>query len=91
MRKTEEYVPLIQHGVPVPERERETTRYTRKMPDGALAQLAQRMKPGDSVVLPAGSKGKLKSLMEERGLKTTSRLLAPVDEARVWVLPFGEA
>jgi len=56
------------------------------MPEGTLEELARKMKPGDSVVVPAGSTGKLKTLVEDRGLTITSRVLAPIKEARVWVI-----
>jgi hypothetical protein len=37
--------------------ETKTTVYTRKVPEGTPDKLADHVKPGDSVVIPAGSKG----------------------------------
>ena len=85
-RKTETYQPRIERDVPVPDREQEEIVVPRRMPEGTLEQLAKKMKPGESVLIPAGSKGKFKRLVELQGFTTTSRIYSKIEEARVWII-----
>ena len=84
MRKTEEYVPKIEDGIPIPKRA--TAVYTKKIADGELIRITEQIKPGQSVVLPVGSIGKFKKLIEGRGLKTVSQRAQSDSEGRVWAL-----
>jgi hypothetical protein len=50
------------------------TSYDTKMPSGALFEIAKRIKPGQYVEnLSAGSLGKLRKQIEERGLNVITR------------------
>jgi hypothetical protein len=95
--KVKQYVPAIEDGVVIPEPA--ATVYTRKIVDGELQRIANQIKPGQSVVLPAGSAGKFRKIVKDRGLETFSKSVlrgrskipytyTETDgEARVWVLP----
>jgi hypothetical protein len=89
----ETYIPTIDDGVPIPERS--ATVYTRKIAGGELIRIAERIKPGmlanrgvdgQSVVLPAGSIGKFKKIVEKRGFRTLCYISQSDTEARVWVI-----
>jgi len=84
MKKIEEYVPLIEDGIPIPKRIR--TVYTRKIVAGELMRIAEQIKPGQSVVLPAGSIGKFRRIVKSRGLHTVCYIGQSDPEARVWVI-----
>ncbi len=82
--KVKQYIPKVQDDIPVPQRSRNA--YTKKMVDGELLRIAREMKPGQSVVLPAGSIGKFKAAVKLRDLKTVCFIRQCDDEARVWVV-----
>ena len=82
-KKLEEYVPVIEDGIPIPEPP--ATRYTRKIIGGELMRIAEQIKPGQSVILPAGSIGKFKKIVKSRGLHTVCFIGQSDTEARVWV------
>jgi hypothetical protein len=84
MRKTEEYVPLVEDGIPIPKRAKAV--YTKKIVEGELMRIADQIRPGQSVVLPGGSIGKFKRRVHTRDLKTVSRRASTGAEGRVWVL-----
>jgi hypothetical protein len=84
MKKVEEYVPKIEDDIPIPERT--TTVYTRKIVAGELIRIAEKIKPAQSVVLPAGSIGKFRKIVRSRGLKTICFIGQSDTEARVWVV-----
>ena len=67
MKKTvDSYELEIQDGDPP---DQDKTSYDTKMPSGALFEIARRIKPGQYVEnLSAGSLGKLRRQIEERGL-----------------------
>ncbi|MGB7718751.1 MAG: hypothetical protein WBL65_02555, partial [Bryobacteraceae bacterium] len=71
-------------GIPIPKRA--TAVYTKKIADGELIRITEQIKPGQSVVLPVGSIGKFKKLIEGRGLKTVSQRAQSDSEGRVWAL-----
>jgi hypothetical protein len=92
--RVEHYVPTIEDGIPIPERA--ATVYTRKIFDGELQRIASQIKPGQSVVLPAGSLSKFRKIVEESGFKTFCKTVSRNGskitymnndgEARVWIL-----
>jgi hypothetical protein len=84
----ETYVPKIEDGVPMPEPE--ATVYTRKIAGGELIRIAEKIKPKQSVVLPAGSIGKFKKIVKSRGLETVCFIGQSDTEARVWVVKTKE-
>ena len=88
MKKVEDYVPLIEDGIPIPERN--PTVYTRKIVAGELIRIAEQIKAGQSVVLPAGSIGKFKQIVKSRGLLTVCYIGKSDTEARVWVTSPGQ-
>jgi hypothetical protein len=70
-KKTEEYDLYIKNGYPPPKAK---TRYDTRLPDGALPHIGKRIKPGQYVEnLSAGSAGKLRGFVEERGLMAIQR------------------
>lgn len=88
MKKVEDYVPLIEDGIPVPERI--PTVYTRKIVAGELMRIGEQIRPGQSVVLPAGSIGKFRKIVKSRGLLTVCFIGQSDTEARVWVMAPGQ-
>src|SRR5689334_14741526 len=71
-KQTEEYGLMIEDGDPPP---RGKTKYLAKLPDGALSDLAKRIRPGQYVAnLSAGSLGKLAGMIEDRGLRVVRRI-----------------
>ena len=89
----ESYVPRIEDGIPIPDPQ--DTVYTRKIVSGELVRIAEKIKPGtlakravdgQSVVLPVGSIGKFKRIVQSRGLKTVCFVRQSDTEARVWVV-----
>jgi hypothetical protein len=69
--KIDQYVLEIKDGWPP---KRCKTKYDAKMPNGALIEIAARIKPGQHVEdMSAGSAGKLAKLLEPRGLVALSR------------------
>jgi hypothetical protein len=84
MKKIEWYVPPIEDGIPIPKHV--PTVYTRKIVAGELMRIAEKIKPGQSVVLPAGSIGKFKKIVKSRGLLTVCYIGQSDPEARVWVI-----
>ena len=84
-RKTAEYVPVIKRGVPIPARAK--GRYTERISEGKLIEIAQRIQVSDCVHLPNGSVGKFRNLLKARGLKIRKVLDGPEPRARVWVIP----
>jgi len=71
-RQIEEYGLKIEDGDPPPKGK---TRYLAKLPDGALADIAKRVRPGQYVAnLSAGSLGKLAGFIEDRGLRVVRRI-----------------
>jgi hypothetical protein len=84
MSKVEQYTPAVQDDIPIPQRSKNA--YTKKMVDGELLRIAREMKPGQSVILPAGSIGKFKKAVKLRNLKTVCFIRQCDDEARVWVV-----
>ena len=84
-RKIESYVPVIEQGIPIPPRKAAV--YKKKIPNGVLIQLAERIKPTESVQLPVGSMGKFRTLLKARGLQTVSQQGQDDTVGRIWVLP----
>jgi hypothetical protein len=84
MSKVEQYTPEVRDDIPIPRRSKNA--YTKKMVDGDLLRIAREMKPGQSVVLPAGSIGKFRKAVKLRNLKTVCFIRQCDDEARVWVV-----
>lgn len=84
-RKTEEYIPEIRNDRPIPERT--TAVYVRKIVEGELIRLVDRIKPGESVDLPVGSMGKFRKLVEQRGYGTVTQRPKADETGTVWVLP----
>ena len=71
-KRTEEYWLKIEDGDPPPKGK---TQYFAKLPDGALSNIAKRIRPGQYVAnLSAGSLGKLARMIEERGLRVVRRV-----------------
>ena len=69
--KLEEYDLFIREGYPPP---RTKTQYDTKLPNGALPHIGNRIKPGQFVEnVSVGSAGKLRGLIEVRGLMVISR------------------
>ena len=83
MKKVELYVPKIEDGIPLPTAPK--TAYHRKIVAGELKRIGEQIKPMQSVVLPVGSIGKFKKIVESRGLKTYCQAGQTDTEARVWV------
>jgi hypothetical protein len=70
-KKLDRYELQIKDGDPP---DQDKTSYDAKVPSGALFEIAGRIKPGQYVEdLSAGSIGKLRKLIEERGLNVTTR------------------
>jgi hypothetical protein len=84
-RKTESYVPVIEQGIPIPPRT--IAAYKKKIPDGVLIELAERIRPTESVQLPVGSMGKFRTLLKARGLQAVSQSGQGETVGRIWVLP----
>jgi hypothetical protein len=84
-RKTEPYVPVIEHGIPIPPRTAAV--YKKKIPNGVLSELAGRIRPTESVQLPVGSMGKFRTLLKVRGFQTVSQHGQDETVGRIWVLP----
>jgi hypothetical protein len=84
-RKTEPYVPVIEQGIPIPPRAAAV--YKKKIPNGVLSDLAERIKPTESVQLPVGSMGKFRTLLKARGFQTVSQYGQDETVGRIWVLP----
>jgi hypothetical protein len=82
--KVEQYVPKIEDGIPIPEPV--PTVYRKKIVDGELIRIAEQIRPSQSVVLPVGSLGKFKKIIESRGFRTVCRSGQTDTEARVWVV-----
>ncbi len=69
--RVSQYLPEIKDGFPP---ERATRAYNKKMFEGGLMDLADRIKPGQYVEgLSAGSEGKFAKRVESRGLRTVRR------------------
>jgi hypothetical protein len=63
------------------------TVYSKKLPDGRLEQISDKIKHGQYVEnLSAGSAGKLAKLVERRGLKTVQRRGQGESTATVYVV-----
>jgi len=71
VKKTDHYELEIKDGDPP---DQGKTSYDTKIPSGALFEIARRIGPGQYVEdLSAGSLGKLRKLIEERGLNVITR------------------
>jgi hypothetical protein len=84
-KRVEIYVPEIEDDIPIPVHD--PTVYTKKIVAGELIRIAEKINPGQSVVLPVGSIGKFKRIVKSRGLKTVSFVRQTDTDARVWVVP----
>ena len=82
MRKVEQYVPVVEDDIPIPEPPQ--TVHTRRIVAGELMRIGEQIRAGQSVVLPAGSIGKFKKLVEARGLSTVCYISQTDTDARVW-------
>jgi len=70
MKQVNQYVPEIKEGLPP---SRVKTTYHKKMVEGELIQIAERIGHGQFVEISAGSLGKFRQIVESRGLKTICR------------------
>jgi hypothetical protein len=69
-KKVDQYVPEIKDGLPP---SRTKTKYDKKMVEGELIRLGERIEHGQYLDIPSGSMGKFKRVVERRGLKTVRR------------------
>ena len=82
--KTEQYDLHIKNGYPPPKGK---TRYDLRLPEGALSEIAKRLQSGQFVEnLSAGSAGKLRKIVEDRGLICIQRRAQGQTKATVYVV-----
>jgi hypothetical protein len=68
--KSESYTVQIRTGLPPV---RLQTKYPKKMANGELLRIGEKIKHGEYVEIPEGSQGKLSRLIESRGLRVVRR------------------